>query len=126
MAQGEGGGRPRVELTKDQVREVETLAAVLNQQQMADYFGIAHRTFEAILARDEDVYAAYKRGKAKAIGSISQSLLKSAREGNTTAQIFYLKTQAGWKETDRRELTGPDGEPLQVEEIKRVVIDPAN
>jgi hypothetical protein len=99
MARGEGGGRPRTELTPDQIREVETLAAVLNQQQMADYFGIPHRTFQAILERDDDVSASYKRGRAKAIGNVSNSLLKSAREGNTTAQIFYLKTQAGWRET---------------------------
>jgi hypothetical protein len=98
MAQGEGGGRPRTVLTPEQTKEVETLAAVLNQQQIADYLGIPHRTFQAILERDEDVSASYKRGRAKAIGSVSQSLLKSARDGNTTAQIFYLKTQAGWRE----------------------------
>jgi hypothetical protein len=97
--QGDGGGRPRTELTPEQIREVETLAAVLNQQQIADYLGIPHRTFQAILERDDDVSASYKRGRARAIGSVSQSLLKSAREGNTTAQIFYLKTQAGWRET---------------------------
>jgi len=98
-------GRPRTELTEDQIREVETLSAVLNQKQIADYIGIPHRTFQAILERDEDVSASYKRGRARAIGSVSQSLLKSARDGNITAQIFYLKTQAGWKETERIEGT---------------------
>jgi hypothetical protein len=99
MSQGEGGGRPKTELTPDQVRELETLAAVLNQAQIADYLGIPDRTLRAIMERDENVSAAYKRGRAKAIGAVSQSLLKSARDGNTTAQIFYLKTQAGWRET---------------------------
>jgi hypothetical protein len=98
MAQGENGGRPKTELTPEQVRELETLAAVLNQAQIADYLGIPDRTLRAIMQRDEGVSAAYKRGRAKAIGTVSQSLLKSAREGNTTAQIFYLKTQAGWRE----------------------------
>ena len=55
MARGEGGGRPRTELTPEQIREVETLAAVLNQQQIADYLGIPHRTFQAILERDDDL-----------------------------------------------------------------------
>lgn len=94
------GGRPRTELTESQVAELETLAAVLNQDQIADYMGIPARTLRAIFARDEFVSAAYKKGRAKAIGRVSQSLLRSATDGNTTAQIFYLKTQAGWKETE--------------------------
>jgi hypothetical protein len=94
------GGRPRTELTDSQVAELETLAAVLNQDQIADYMGIPARTLRAIFARDESVSAAYKKGRARAIGRVSQSLLRSATDGNTTAQIFYLKTQAGWKETE--------------------------
>lgn len=90
--------RPKTQLTASQIVEVETLAAVLNQEQLADYLEIPARTFRAILSRDEDVSAAYKKGKARAIGRVAQSLLRSATEGNTTAQIFYLKTQAGWKE----------------------------
>lgn len=92
------GGRPKTELSPEQIMQVETLAAVLNQDQICDYLGIPSRTFRAIMQRDEEVSAAYKKGRAKAIGRVSQSLLQSATDGNTTAQIFYLKTQAGWKE----------------------------
>jgi hypothetical protein len=91
-------GRPATELTEKQMQEIETLAAVLNQEQICDYLGIPARTFRAIMQRDEQVSAAYKKGRAKAIGRVSQSLLQNATDGNTTAQIFYLKTQAGWKE----------------------------
>lgn len=94
------GGRPRTELTDAQITELETLAAVLTQDQISDYMGIPARTLRAIMSRDESVSAAYKKGKARAIGRVAQSLLRSASEGNTTAQIFYLKTQAGWKETE--------------------------
>lgn len=94
------GGRPRTELTEAQITELETLAAVLTQEQISDYMGIPSRTLRAIMSRDDSVSAAYKKGKAKAIGRVAQSLLRSATEGNTTAQIFYLKTQAGWKETE--------------------------
>lgn len=92
-------GRPPIMLTEDQVREVETLAALLNQDQIADYFGIARNTFRAICARDEEVAARYKRGKAKAIAHVAHGLLQKARSGDTTSAIFYLKTQAGWRET---------------------------
>jgi len=94
------GGRPKTEMTADQITELAVLAAVLNQEQIADYFGIPARTLRALMKRDEQVSAAYKKGRANAISSVATSLLKSAKEGNTTAQIFYLKTQAGWKEEE--------------------------
>lgn len=92
------GGRPKTELTADQIEQVEKLAAVLNQEQLCDYLEIPSRTFRAIMQRDEAVSAAYKKGSANAIGKVAQSLLKSATEGNITAQIFYLKTRGGWRE----------------------------
>jgi len=92
-------GRPPVTLSPDQVREVETLAALLSQEQIADYFGIARNTFRAICERDPEVLARYKRGKAKAIAHVANGLLQKARSGCTTSSIFYLKTQAGWRET---------------------------
>ena len=62
--------RPRKTLTPAQVKEVETLAAVLTQNQIADYFGMDSDTFAAIRKRDDDVSRSYKKGKAKAIISI--------------------------------------------------------
>lgn len=90
--------RPRKTLTKDQAKELEILAAVLNQEQIADYFGISQDTLKRIMERDDRVLRSYKKGKAKAIGSIAGNLINQAKSGNTTAAIFYLKTQAGWKE----------------------------
>ena len=31
---------------------------------------------------------------------MANDLLQQTREGNTAAMMFYLKTQAGWRETD--------------------------
>ena len=45
-------GRPPITLSPDQVHEVETLAALLSVQQIADYLGIARSTFFALLERD--------------------------------------------------------------------------
>lgn len=96
-------GRPERTLTPDQVGEVETLAAVLSTGQMADYFGVGRTTFYAIMQREPEVAERYKRGRARAIGAIAQSLITKARSGDTTCMIFYLKTQAGWRETARVE-----------------------
>ena len=103
-----------IELTDIQRQEVETLAALLNQEQIADYLGIARNTFRAICDCDPEVAERYKRGKAEAIAHVAQGLLQKARGGCTTSSIFYLKTQAGWREIERLEHSGPDGGPLEV------------
>lgn len=105
--------RPQKNLTDEQIVQVEALASVLSLEQISDYFGVVYNTFMAICDRQPEVLERYKKGKAKAIGSIANSLLSKAKEGDLTAQIFYLKTQAGWRETQKFEHSGPDGGPLK-------------
>ena len=109
--------RPTRELTEAQRHEVETLAAVLTAAQLADYLGIGRTTFFSMLLRDEDIAERYKRGKARAIGAIGQSLLTKARAGDTASMIFYLKTQGGWRETAQIELAGQGGGPVQILDV---------
>ena len=103
------GGRPIIKLTDKQRVEVKALAQYLSQEQIADYLGIARNTFAAILARDGEVFEHYKRGKATAIANVAKGLVQQAIEGNMTAAIFYLKTQAGWRETQVVDNTSSDG-----------------
>jgi hypothetical protein len=107
-------GRKSKELTEDQKAQVEALAAYLTQEQIADYFGIGRTTWFAMLDREPDLSERYKRGKAKAIGAVAQGLIQQARAGDKVAAMFYLKTQAGWRETDRLEHTGADGAPIDL------------
>ena len=65
------GGRPPTILDDEQMAQVEALGAVLSIEQIADYFGIAKSTFYSIMERQPEVSLRYKRGKAKAIGSVS-------------------------------------------------------
>lgn len=51
-------------------------------------------------------------GKPEAIAKVSSKLFQKALDGDLTAMIFWLKTQARWKETTVHEHTGADGEPL--------------
>lgn len=118
------GGRPAIVLTPEQKAEVETLAAVLSSEQIADYFGIGRTTWFAILDRDPQVSELYKKGKAKAIGMVAQNLISKARAGDLGAQIFYLKTQAGWKDTTHIDHSSSDG-TMTPTLIERVIIDKA-
>lgn len=96
---GKNTGRPPTTLSDSQCQEVETLAAVLSMEQVADYFGISRVTFYAIMERQPNVSLHYKRGKSKAISNVANGLLQKALDGDTASSIFYLKTQAGWRET---------------------------
>ena len=103
------GGRPPFTFNEEQIVQIEALGAVLSLAQVADYFGIALNTFHAACERQPEVLERYKKGQTKAIGSVAQSLLTQAREGNLTAAIFYLKTRAGWRETQVVDNVSSDG-----------------
>jgi hypothetical protein len=107
-------GRKAKELNEEQKAQVEALAAYLTQDQIADYFGITRPTLLAMMEREPDISLRYKRGKAKAIGAVAQGLIQQAMAGDKVAAMFYLKTQAGWRETDRLEHTGADGAPIDL------------
>nr|DAK23383.1 MAG TPA: Sf6 terminase small subunit gp1, octamer, DNA-binding, CAPS buffer.65A [Caudoviricetes sp.] len=103
------GGRPAFVMDDEKLAQIEALGSVLSIEQIADYFGIGKTTFYRVVERQPEVMERYKRGQAKAIGSVAQSLLTQAREGNLTAAIFYLKTRAGWRETQVVDNVSSDG-----------------
>ena len=96
-------------LSDEQIIQVESLAAFLSIEQIADYFGIGRTTFYEIMKRQPEVSEHYKKGKAKVIANISKSLIQKAIDGDTPSIIFYLKTQAGWKEKQEIDVTSSDG-----------------
>ena len=102
------GGRPIVVLTDEQIKEVEEISAYLTCEQIADYFGIDTDTFLAIRKRQSEVFRCYKKGKAKKILAYAQKLETKAMghdtTGDTASLIFFLKTQAGWREKKEEEI----------------------
>jgi hypothetical protein len=52
------------------------------------------------------------RGREDANAMVARSLFSAAVGGNITAAIFWLKTRAGWKETQINEFVGANGERL--------------
>ncbi len=113
--QGDGGGRPKRVFSEAEIAQVEALAAVTSKRQMADYFGISETTLREVEGRQPEVSDAYQKGRARAIARMGQSLIKTGLDGNVTAQIFYLKTQAGWRETDE---ATQQREPITINIVK--------
>mgnify|MGYP003508479645 FL=1 len=97
------------------LKQVESLAANgLTQEQIASALGISETTLHQRKRDSADFAAAIKRGKAKGIALVTNKLMESIKGGNMTGMIFFLKTQAGWKETNVQEHTGANGGAIQV------------
>ena len=124
-------GRPQIVFTKKQTAKVEKLSAYLNCEQIADYFGISHTAFQDIRARQSEVLLAYKKGKAHKIYNYAHKLENKAmgvdEAGDTTAIIFYLKTQAGWSTENKNEnkryeySTVPNAEQVAHFQLEKIV-----
>jgi hypothetical protein len=108
----EAGGPPVIVLSDEDVGKVEKMAAVLTQDQIADYFGFTAKTLRNIMKRQPEVRTAYNRGKAMAVMDVANNLVIKALEGDINAAKFYLSHQAGWSEKTKTEISGTDGGDL--------------
>lgn len=90
-----------IEITPEMIEKAEKLAARgLNLEQIAHSLGIGYSTIYEKKRDVPELADAIKRGAAKGIATIANSLFENAKAGNTTAQIFYLKCRAKWREED--------------------------
>jgi|HubBroStandDraft_5_1064220.scaffolds.fasta_scaffold15845_4 hypothetical protein len=81
------------------LQEIQNMAGRgLTNEQIAHYYGITPMTLYNMKKRDERIVERLRKGKSQAIITVSGRLMQAINEGNVTAMIFYLKTQAGWKE----------------------------
>lgn len=85
---------------KPTCEQIQKYAACgLSIHQMAACLDMSHDTLERFFKEDPELHASIEKGKAVAITGVAGSLYNQAMKGNLGAQIFYLKTRAGWKET---------------------------
>ena len=139
---GKTKGRPRHKVTQPIQRQVKTMIG----------FGIAIADVAACLLIDARTLKKYynteiETGRTHANSQVAQALFKNAigtpleikdaegkvlerheRPGNVVAQIFWLKCrgQGQWVDKDVKEITGPNGQPLNAEPAKVVFTLPAN
>lgn len=76
--------------------------------------GTPQKIIAKVLKIDDKTLAKYYRDELDTAMAIANSevgghLFNKAKQGDTAAQIFWLKTRAGFKETNRNEITGEDG-----------------
>jgi len=105
------------------LNQIERLSAQgLTEQQISDALGISNRTLERRKRDNVEFVEAIKRGKAKGVATVTNSLFEQAKTGNTTACIFFLKNRAGWADKQENVLTGADGGPIEVKAIEHRIV----
>ena len=114
-----GAGREAFEPTDSERKQVEALSG----------YGLPIEQI-AVLVRDGIHVDTLRKhfatelvsGKAKANGQVGKTLFQKVMAGDTTAAIWWSKTQMRWAETQKHELTGADGAPLEFTKIERVIV----
>lgn len=98
--------KPKIEID---LAKVEELASrLLSKEQIAISLGISTATLYNRQLEDVEFLEAIKRGRQKGVAMVANKLVESAMDGNTTAQIFVLKTHGGpdWKDRQDVNLSG--------------------
>jgi len=114
-----------VEVEKDEESKVGRPRHLANETTRNKVFmlstvGTRHEDIATVLGISADTLTKYyhdelAKGRIEANASVAETLFKQAKEGNTTAMIFWLKSRAKWKETSQHEISGnPDGTPVEV------------
>jgi len=114
-----GAGRPAFEPTAAERKQVEALSGYglpIDQIGALVRDGIHVDTLRAHFGPE------LVSGKSKANAQVGKNLFQKATGGDTTAMIWWSKTQMRWAETQKHELTGADGAPLEFAKIERVII----
>jgi hypothetical protein len=149
------GGRPSDydAAFPEQARKICELGAT--DQEIADFFDVDVRTIYRWKHDHDEFCQALKAGKdiaderverslyQKAIGYeqdevkifMPASALEPVYAGyrakiapDTTAAIFWLKNRRSerWRDVKATELSGPNGQPVEIAEVRRTIVDPRN
>lgn len=87
--------------------EAKAYAAVgVPHHDIAELMGLSIKTLLKHYAKE------MRKGKAMANATVGKRLFAQAVAGHGWAVCFWMKCQAGWRETQVHALTDPDGRPL--------------
>lgn len=105
-------GRPRHLILATTQSEVYNLSSV----------GTKHEDIALLLNMSEDTLTKYykielHKGRIEANAAIAGTLYEKAKQGDTQAMLFWLKTRAQWSEKVTTELTGEGGAPINIKVV---------
>lgn len=118
-------GNTNHEPSPESKAKVKTMASTgIAHKDIARIMDIGKGTLEKYYSDELDTAATEANWR---VGANMLRMATGPIDGKHTymAAQFWLKTRAGWIETERREISGPDGAPIQMEH-QTVVILPDN
>lgn len=109
-------GRPSIQFDPLIAEKVQGLAQYgIPYEQIALYVDLSVPTLRKLYKRE------LEKGSIIANAKVGEKLYQSCMEGNTTAQIFWLKTRVGWRETQKIDMTSSDGSMSPAPQAIKVV-----
>lgn len=95
---------PDLEIDQELVDHVRKLGGLgLTNMQISHYYGHTTEQWRIRLKRNPELDMAMKQGKAHSIKKVSSKLWEWIEKNDKASIMFYLKTQAGWRETGTSE-----------------------
>ena len=89
----------------------------LTDEQIANNMGIANSTLYEWKKKSKEFSEVLKKNKDIVDFEVENALLKSAMEGNVTAQIFWLKNRKKMQWREKVEYSGDNSELTKVEQL---------
>lgn len=119
MAAKNKGGRPVFAPTDKQRETVKNMTALgARQDDICILLDIDEKTLRKHFRRELDT------GLIQANMAVGATLFKMATSGQVpSATFFWMKTRAGYKETNVHEHTGKDGAPIEYKKIQDMTDD---
>jgi DNA-binding XRE family transcriptional regulator len=112
--------KPHEPTDKDR-KQVTLMAGIgLTHDQIAKIIGISDETLRKYYAEELELAAAKMNAQ---VAQNLYSIATSKGAGAVASAIFWMKSRGGWREVDRREITGANGAPIQLEAKRTIKLD---
>lgn len=115
------GKRGKIEINLHDVEEAA--ADGLNDTEVAARLGISHDTLLRRKKDSREFMQAMRRGRARAHAAVSSKLMALVKKGNLGAIVWYEKTRKGYSDRVQQEVSGRDGQALEINANVRTVFD---
>jgi len=112
MSQGEGGGRPFIEISLDELEKLSRLNCTV--EEIAAFFNVSKRTIEYRMENDPDFKEMVERGRSNGKLSVRRKQFQHLEENSVPMAIFLGKVLLGQRETVEQI---NDHQPIQIEII---------
>ena len=106
--------KPHEPTDKDR-KQVSLMAGIgLTHNQIAKIVGISDETLRKYYDKELEVSASMMNAQ---VAQNLYSIATSKGAGAVASAIFWMKTRGGWREVDRKEITGANGGPVAVASV---------